>query len=186
MGSTSLSNSLIDRDKYAELDKNVILPNDIKKENNFSKLASENATSTDQHIYAPNESNTRKKAREKDTENPSSLISNLEVRGDYNPIQDQMYEQLQHWVSAIQIWEDNQLTRTQPKICIPLKTGAKPVDQHSMGEKKLNYKGDVNRDGKPDGQGKVFFENGDWMCGEFKEGMRQGLGTMRTGFELGL
>ena len=192
--SATLSNSLIDKEKNAEAKK---IQNYVKTENTEANLAPENAASThhpdairskkNKIAYnSENESNSPEKARQKDTAKLNSLISHLEDKRDYNLITDKMYEQLQHWISAIQIWDVNQLNGIKCKTCIPLKVGTKPIDQHSMKEKNLEYKGEENVYGNPDGPGEVIFENGDWMCGEFKDGVRHGLGTMRTGLELAL
>ena len=157
--SATLSNSLIDKEKNAEAKK---IQNYVKTENTEANLAPENAAST-HHPDAirskknkiacnnQNESNSPEKVRQKDTAKLISSISYLEDKRDYNLIPDKMYEQLQHWISAIQIWDENQLNGIKCKTCIPLKVGTKPIDQHSMKEKNLEYKGEENFYGKPDG-----------------------------------
>lgn len=189
----TLSNSLIDKARNAEAYKNEIGHDAVKIENIDANLASENAASTlPPVVRSPrskmtynkgNESIAHDRARQEDSAKLSSLISKLEERTNWNLLSDTMYEQLQQWKSSIETWDENQLHGMKHKTCIPLKVGSRPVDPHSMRENNLKYKGEKNFYSKPHGQGKVIFENGDWMCGEFVDGMRHGLGTMKTGLE---
>ena len=188
-----LSNCLIDKARNAEAHTNVMGHDAVKIDIIDANLASENAASTLTNVVRSprnkmtcnkgNESIAHVKARQEDSTKLSFLISELEERPNYNLLSDTMYEQLQQWKSSLETWDENQLHGIKHKTYIPLKVGSRPIDPHSMKERNLNYKGEKNFYSKPQGQGKVIFENGDWMCGGFVDGMRHGLGTMKTGLE---
>ena len=191
------SNFVMDKDKYADDGKKKMRLNDIKTENIDAKLSPENAVLTRCDLVV--RSSKRKltlngkdiskgfdKSKQKDQEKLLSLIRDLEDRGTYTMMSDTKQDQLKQWLSDIQLWEENRYAWSTQRFNKPIQYGAKHVDNHSMGEKGLRYKGEENIDRKPHGQGKVIFENGDWMVGEFKDGLRHGLGTIKTDVELSL
>ena len=191
----SFSDSLIDRSRNAEDPKIEMEIDAIKIKNIAAKLAPENAASTVPIVVRSstnvvtcsnqNESDALQAASDKVAGKLSSLLSNT---GDKKSIcyliSDMMHEQLLQWKASLEIWDENKLLGTKYKTYIPLKVGSKSADHHSMKETNLNYAGEENFHRKPHGQGKVIFENGDWMCGEFRDGLRQGQGTVKTGVEL--
>ena len=124
------------------------------------------------------------KSKQKDQAKLISLIKELEDRRSCSVMSDTLHAQLKQWITDIQVWEDSISTGNNQRSCKSVRFGAPNVDNHSMREKGLSYKGDENFDRKPHGEGKVLFENGDWMRGEFKDGLRHGQGTMKTTAEL--
>ena len=79
------------------------------------------------------------------------------------------------WLENVTSWRDCHQLGSKYRSYLPVRSGTKPIDPHSLlktctnGEDMLQYTGDVDvHNKKPNGNGEMIFENGDWFCGQFQ------------------
>ena len=79
---------------------------------------------------------------------------------------DNMQAELARWVKSVQTVDDRQPLGTKFRTFIPLRYGSKAVESHSMHERGLKFRGQLDSLEKPHGSGEVVFSNGDTYSGQ--------------------
>ena len=98
------------------------------------------------------------------TEPPSAVKARRRTEAS-QPV-DRMQAELAKWVNSVQTLEEQQPLGTKFRTFIPLRCGSKAVESHSMHDRGLKYRGQVDFMKKPHGSGEVVFSNGDIYSGQ--------------------
>ena len=86
-----------------------------------------------------------------------------------------MKDEILKWLENVGSWKDSHQLGSKYRSYLPVRSGTKPIDPHSLlesytnGEDVSRYTGDVDvHNKKPNGNGEMMFKNGDWFCGQFQ------------------
>lgn len=86
-----------------------------------------------------------------------------------------MKDEIFNWLASVGEWKDTHQLGSKYRSYLPVRSGTKPIDPHSLLKTILNdtrYKGEVDsHNRKPNGNGEMMFSNGDWYCGQFQAGI---------------
>ena len=93
---------------------------------------------------------------------------------------DCMVTTLQNWLQNVKKWDNDPLDNLKGMASSTVLVSTKRTDPYPrLKEEVFKYKGGKNFHGKYHGKGVIDFENGDQFSGQFKYGIREGLGSLK-------